>query len=154
MLLLLTLWPKFRRKHSSKLPDHPVNMPDPIRKLLGYGQLWPLRPACGQNRAGSYNYASSDFPHPIQFRFSKEGMDHLLCNTDSDLIWMACLGFGQTRLVWKQAGEQESSGSFCDRTQQALYQFPTFRLCVDCSFKDVPDHIVQNQRGSDLVSSG
>jgi len=44
-------------------------MPDPIRKLLGYGQLWPLRPACGQNRAGSYNYASSDFPHPIQFRF-------------------------------------------------------------------------------------
>ena len=32
----------------------PVNMPDPIRKRFGYGQLWPLRPACGQNRAGSY----------------------------------------------------------------------------------------------------
>jgi len=32
----------------------PVNMPDPIRKRFGYGQLWPLRPACSQNRAGSY----------------------------------------------------------------------------------------------------
>ena len=31
----------------------PVNMPDPIRKRFGYGQLWPLRPACSQNRAGS-----------------------------------------------------------------------------------------------------
>ena len=41
-----------------------------------YGQVWPLRPACSQNRAGSYNYSRSDFPHPLQFRFSKEGMDH------------------------------------------------------------------------------
>ena len=24
----------------------PVNMLDPIRKRFGYGQLWPLRPAC------------------------------------------------------------------------------------------------------------
>ena len=31
-----------------------INMPDPIRKRFGYGQLWPLRPACSQNRAGSY----------------------------------------------------------------------------------------------------
>ena len=25
---------------------YPVNMPDPIWKHFGYGQLWPLRPAC------------------------------------------------------------------------------------------------------------
>ena len=29
-------------------------MPDPIWKRFGYGQLWPLRPVCSQNRAGSY----------------------------------------------------------------------------------------------------
>ena len=32
----------------------PVNMPDPIQKHFGYDQLWPLRPACSQNQAGSY----------------------------------------------------------------------------------------------------
>ena len=30
----------------------PVNMLDPIWKRFGYGQLWPLRPACSQNWAG------------------------------------------------------------------------------------------------------
>ena len=43
---------------------------------FGYGQLSPLRPACGQSRAGSY--AGSDFPHPIWFRSSKEGPDHIV----------------------------------------------------------------------------
>ena len=41
-------------------------MPDPIRKHFGYNQLRPLRPACSQNRAGSY------MPDPtscIQFGF-------------------------------------------------------------------------------------
>ena len=33
---------------------YPVNMQDPIRKHSGYGQLWPLRPACSQNRPGLY----------------------------------------------------------------------------------------------------
>ena len=28
-------------------------MPDPIRKRFGFGQLWPLRPACSQNRPAS-----------------------------------------------------------------------------------------------------
>ena len=32
----------------------PVNMPDRIPKRSVYGQLWPLRPACSQNRPGSY----------------------------------------------------------------------------------------------------
>ena len=39
---------------SRTLTLYPVNMPDPIRKRFGWGQLWPLRPACSQNRAGSY----------------------------------------------------------------------------------------------------
>ena len=48
--------------------------------------------------------------------------------TDPDPIWMAWSGFGQTHLVWKQAGVQESSGPVSGRTQPARYQFPTFRL--------------------------
>ena len=36
------------------LSKYPVNMPDPTRKRLGYGKLWPLRPVCSQNRPGSY----------------------------------------------------------------------------------------------------
>ena len=37
----------------------------------------PLRPACSQNRAGSYkNYAGSDFPHPVRFRSCKGAPDH------------------------------------------------------------------------------
>ena len=46
---------------------YPVNMQDPIRKRFGYGRLWPLRPACSQNRPGLY--ARSEFLHPFQFRF-------------------------------------------------------------------------------------
>ena len=41
---------------------------------------------------------------------------------------MAWSGFGQTHLVQKQAGVQESSGSVSGRTQPARYQSPTFRL--------------------------
>ena len=51
-----------------------------------------------------------------------------LYKTDPDPIWMAWSGFGQTRLVWKQAGVQESSGPVSGRTQPARCQFPTFRL--------------------------
>ena len=60
----------------------PVNMPDPIRKRFGCGQLWPLRPVMAitaslQPESGRIVYARSDFPHPIQFRLSKKGMDHI-----------------------------------------------------------------------------
>ena len=34
-------------------PINRLNRPDPIRKRFCYGQLWPLRPACSHNRAGS-----------------------------------------------------------------------------------------------------
>ena len=59
--------------------------------------------------------------------FSKKAW--IICRTDPDPIWMAWSWFGQTRLVWKQAGVQESSGLVSGRTQPARYQFPTFRFC-------------------------
>ena len=79
-----------------------------------------------------------------------------MCKTDPDPIWMAWSGSGQTHLVWKQAGMQESSGPVSGRTQPARYQFPTFRLgfvmnVPDNIVTDVPDNIVKNQPGSDLV---
>ena len=52
----------------------PVNMPDLIQKRFGYGQLWPLWPACSQNWAGS------NFPHQSQLHFSKESLDHIVQN--------------------------------------------------------------------------
>ena len=58
-----------RQKRRTQIP---INMPDPIRKRFGYSQFGPLRPECSQNRAGSYNYARPDFPHPIWFCSSKE----------------------------------------------------------------------------------
>ena len=98
-------------------------MPDPIRKRLGYGQLWP---ACSQNRPESY------LPDPtFRIRFSSvfpKKATIILRKTDPDLIWMAWLGFGQTHLFWKLASVQESLGPVSGRTQPARYQFPTFRL--------------------------
>ena len=71
---------------------------------------------------------------------------------------MAWSGFGQTHLVWKQAGVQESSGPVSGRTQPARYQFPNLRLSSVLlqtfyrrSSTDVLDNIVRNQPGSDLV---
>ena len=87
-------------------------------------------------------YARSDFPHPFQFSFSSvfpKKARIRLCKTDPDPIWMAWSGFGQTHLVWKQAGVQESSGP--------VSQFQN-RLR---SSTDVPDNTVQNQPESELV---
>ena len=51
----------------------PVNMPDLIRKRFGYNQR---AARIGPDRI----YARSDFPHPFQLRFSKEGRDHIAEN--------------------------------------------------------------------------
>ena len=88
--------------------SNPVNMPDPTRKRFGYGQLWPLRPACSQNRTGSYR------PNPTScVRFSSVFPKKawvILCKTDPDPIWTALSRFGHMHLIWKQAGVLESSG--------------------------------------------
>ena len=52
----------------------------------------------------------------------------ILCKTDSDPIWVAWSGFGETHLVWKQAGVPESLCPVCGRTQTVRDRFPTFRL--------------------------
>ena len=81
-----------------------------------------------QPESGRIVYAGSDFPHPFQFRFSKERVDPIAqARPGSDL--MALSGFAQTHpRVWKQAGVQEPSGPVSGRTQSARYHFPTFRL--------------------------
>ena len=92
----------------------------------GYGQLWPLRPACSHNWPRWYMPDSTSCIRFSSVFPKKEWI--ILCKTDPDLIWMAWSGSGQTHLVWKQAGVQESSGQVSGRTQPARYQFPTFRL--------------------------
>ena len=53
----------------------------------------------------------------------------ILWKTNPDLTWMAWSGFRQMRLVWKQAGVQESMGPVLGRTHTGCCQFPTFRFC-------------------------
>ena len=128
---------------------YPANMPDPIRKRFGYGQLWPLRPACSRNRAGSY------MPDPtsrVRFSsvFTKEDMDHIVQNRPrSDLdglvkVWPNTSGLEASRcagIIWP---------GFSGRTQPARYQLPHFQTQFRSS-TDIPDNIVQKQPGSDLV---
>ena len=103
--------------------DDPVNMPDPIRKRFGYGQLWPLRPACSQNQPGLY---MSDPTSRVRFcfRFFPKKAWVVPCKTDPDglvRVWpntsglLASLCAG---IIWLGSG----------RTQPARYQFPTLRL--------------------------
>ena len=124
-------------------------MPDPIRKRFGHRQLGPLRPACSQNRAGSYNYAESDFPHPFQLRFCKEGMDHIVPDRPgSDLdalvrVWPNAPGLEASRcagIIWPGFW-QDATGPLPVSHFQTRFRSPT----------DVPDNTVQNQPGSDLV---
>ena len=70
-----------------------------------------------------------DFPHPVRFRIFAKKARITLCKTDPDPIWMAWSGFGQTHLVQKQAGMEESSGPVYSRTQPEYYQFSIFRFC-------------------------
>ena len=94
-------------------------------------------------------YPGSDFPHPIRFRFSKEGMDHIAqIRPGSDLA-------GLVR-VWPNASDLEAS--WCAGIiGPGFWQEATGPLSVSHfqtrfrSSTDVPDNIVQNQPGSDLV---
>ena len=85
-------------------------MPDPIRKHFGYGQLWPLWPACSQDWAGSY---LPDLTSHILFSsvFPKETWI-ILYKADPDLIWMACQGLA--KCIWS------GSKSMC-RNHQARF---------------------------------
>ena len=85
----------------------PVNMPDPIRKRFGYGQLWPLRPVKGQ-LSGRILYAGSDFPHPMRFRFAKDGLDHTVQNRPGRVRFDSCC-------VWFWSNETSPEASQCAR---------------------------------------
>ena len=123
----------------------PVNIPDLIQKCCGYGQLWPLRPACSQNHAGS------DFPHPTRVCSFKGGLDHIVQNQP---------GSNLDGLVRFQPNGSCPEASQCaiiirpgsGRMQPVYYQFPTFRLSCGLLHGTYGlDHTVQNQPGSDLV---
>ena len=102
-----------------------------------------------QPESGWIVYAGSDFPHSFQLRFSKEGIAHIVQNRPRSSL------DGLVR-VWPNASGLEASrcagiiwpGFWPDANgPPPLSHFQTrFR-----SSTDVPDNIVQNQPGSDLV---
>ena len=74
----------------------------------------------------------------------------MLCKTDPDPSWMAWWGFVQTHLGQKQAGVHEFIGP--GFRLDATSSLPVFHFGTRLhSSTDGPDHIVQNQAGSDLV---
>ena len=104
-----------------------------------------------QPESGRIVYARSDFPYPIQFRFSKEGMDYIVQNRPGS-------GLDGLVRVWPNASGLEASRGV-RIIGPGFWQSATGPLPV-CHFQtqlqsstDVPDHIVQNQPGSDLVLS-
>ena len=68
-----------------------------------------------QPESGRMVYARSDFAHPIQFRLSKEGMDHTAQNRPGSHL-DGLVRVWQTYLVRKKAGVLESSGPVSGRT--------------------------------------
>ena len=105
--------------------------------------------ACVQPESGRIVYAGSDFPHPFQLRFSKEGVDHIVQNRPGS-------GLDGLVRVWSNASGPEASrcagiiwsGFWQDAT--GPLPVPDFQTKFRSS-TDVPDNIVQNQPGSDLV---
>ena len=96
-----------------------------------------------------YIYARSNFPHPFQVCFSKEGMDRIAQNRpEPDLD-------GLVR-VWPNTSGLEAS--WCARIiWPSFWQYATSPLPVShfqsqfCSSADIQDNTVQNQPRSDLV---
>ena len=133
---------------SSRLIDTPVNMPDPIWKCFGYGQLWPLQPACSQNWARSY------MPDPtscILFSsvFSKQGMGHAMPNQPgSDLDGLARVQQHSSGLKASWCAGIIGPGFWQDATGPLPVSHFSTRLH---SSTDVPHNIIQNQPGADLV---
>ena len=117
----MNLRPSTESAHDDEIYIYPVNMPDPIRKHFGYGQLQPLQPACSQNRPRS---CMPDPTSRIHFSsvFPKKSCI-ILCKTDPDPILVVWSGFGETHLVWKPASVLEA---FC------LYVGIMNLLCAAC----------------------
>ena len=114
----------------------PVNLPDLIRKHFGK-QKW----------AGSYT-PDPTFPHPIWFHFFQRRHGSCYAKLRSDLNglvmdWPITHGLEACRCagITGPSFWQEASGPL-----------PVFHCQTRlCSSTDVPNHIVQNRPGSDLV---
>ena len=116
-------------------------MPDPFRQRFGYGQ----RAA----RIGSDRICLIRLPVSDSVRFSKEGMDLIVQNRPgSDLdglvrVWPNTSGLEANRcagIIWPGFRQNATGPLQVSRFQIRLH-----------SSTDVPDHIVQNQLGSDVV---
>ena len=138
-------WEAHNRATVTQLPSkHAGSNPEAFR---AHGQLWPLRPVCSQNRAG---LCMSD--PTFRFRSSKDRPYHIVQNRPgSDLD-------GLVR-VWPNGSGVPESGSkpVCRNHGVRFWQNSTNPLPVShfqtrLRFStEGPDHIVQNQPGSDLV---
>ena len=93
-----------------------------------------------------YNiYARSDFPHPIRFCSSKEGMAHTVQNQPgSNLVGLVRFWPKAPCLEASRCARIIEPGS--GRTQPACYQFPTFRLsCIQMAW------IILSKTSLDLI---
>ena len=128
----------------------PENMPDPIRKRFGYGQLWPLRPACSQNRPWSYKFCQIRLRASVSVIFSKKAMYHIVQNRPRSGL-DGLHGQGLAKHIW-------SGSRLVCRNRWARFLTERNRPAPVSNFQnwfrsstDVPDNIVRNQPGSDLV---
>ena len=145
---LNTAWESDRQKlRHQEVNRVPSNHAGSIRKCTGYGQLWPLRPACGQNRAGSY------MPDPTsRIRFSSvfpKKAWTILCKTDPGPIRMAWSGFGQHIWSGSKPVRRNHGARFLAERNRPATSLP-LRSWFGSS-TDGPDHVMRNQPGSDLA---
>ena len=116
---LVKFWP-----NGSDL-DARIIRPGSGRMQLAHCQFWPngsgldaiiIRPGSGRMQLAHCQFYT--------FRHNCLLPQIILCKTNMDLIWfwLTVLGFGQTDLVWKQAGVQESSGLLLSRSGSGANQ--------------------------------
>ena len=102
-----------------------------------------------QPKLGRIVYAGSDFPHPFQLRFSKEGINYIVHNRPgSDLDGLVRVWPNASGLETRWCAGIIGPGFWQDATGPLpVSHFQTrFRSSID-----IPDNTVQNQPGSDLV---
>ena len=102
-----------------------------------------------QPESGRVVYAGSDFPHPFQFCFSKEGVGHSMQNRPgSDLDGLARVWLHSSGLKASWCAGITGPGFWQESTGPLLVS--RFQTQMHSS-TDVLDNIIQNQPGADLV---
>ena len=132
-----TLGKQFHKLSHIKMPNKLVNMPDRIRKCLGYGRYGQRVARIGPDPMRQVRLPAS-ISVPV---FSEESLDHTAQNRrGSDLD-------GQVR-VWPNSSGLKARRCACRNHRTRLRTGPQTRLR---SSTDVQDNIIQNQPGPDLV---